>query len=588
MRGARIHDGSPARVRRRARRLAAALIACVLPLAGASAASATPDPVGVHSMLQLNTPYSFMQAMFAQAAGLHASVIRLDVAPALIFTTRSGAPDYTGLDEVMALSQQYHLRVVADLLTIPPWMASCRGGSDQSAPARCATNDLAGYGSIISQIVRHADPVLRDWEIWNEPDSGEYFNGTPQQYAHMLRSAHDVIKQVDPRANVLLGGISGPGGIGWLDQVLATPGADAVHAFDVANVHQRGELVSLAPTITAWRLFLAARGFTGPLWVTEHGYPSDPAYQYDPGYHSGPASQAAFLAASIPTLVDAGASEVFVSERDNLSGPYSSEGVLGGNVSDPPVDDPQVVEKPSYAAVAGVAECYLLLGRDCSGLAPAASRSPVAVPATRPGGATVSAVTVSDPGTVPLQLGAAALALGTSPAIAIERDLCPQVLEPGQTCELLVRFHPVAGGVSGGTVTLPSDSGTLSLPVFGVSPSVSSLVARRVLSFDRGVRGMAAASVRSSRVVFSLANPLPAAVDITRVTIRGASSRRFRLTSNHCAHARLRVGGGCGLTVVLRPGRPATARAQLVLHGDGQPLIVPVSASANGLPSRSP
>jgi hypothetical protein len=564
-----------------------ALVACGLPFTSASAASVAADPVGVHSMLQLNAPYSFMQSMFAEAAGMHASAIRLDVAPALIFPGRAAAPDYTGLDEVMALSQQYGLRVVSDLFTIPPWLANCPAASDQSAPARCGTNDLSDYGSMIRQIVTHADPVLRDWEIWNEPDSGEYFNGTPQQYANMLRTAHDVIKQVDPQANVLLGGISGPGGIGWLDQVFAAPGADAVHAFDVANVHQRGQLVSLAPAIAVWRLFLAARGFTGPLWVTEQGYPSDPAYQYDPAYHSGPASQAAFLSASIPTLVDAGASEVFVTERDNLSGPFASEGLLGGDVSDPPVDDPQVVEKPSYAAVSAVAECYLLLGRDCPGAGPTATPSPLLIPATKLAATTVSTVTVSDPGPAPLQLAAAALVPGASPEISIQRDLCPPILEPGQTCRLLVRFHPVSGGVAAAAVTLPSDSTTLSLLAIGVSPSVSSLVARRVISLVRGPRGVAA-TVGRAKLVFSLANPLPAAVNIVKTTIRGAGSKRFALTANHCAHARVRTGGACRLTVLLRPGRRGTARAQLTLRGDGRPLIVPVSASANGSFVRSP
>ncbi len=49
------------------------------------------DPVGAHSMLQLNDPPSFMEAMFAQAAAMHASAIRLDVAPALVFSSPSAA-----------------------------------------------------------------------------------------------------------------------------------------------------------------------------------------------------------------------------------------------------------------------------------------------------------------------------------------------------------------------------------------------------------------------------------------------------------------------------------------------------------------
>ena len=158
------------------------------------------------------------------------------------------------------------------------------------------------------------------------------------------------------------------------------PGADAAHAFDTANVHERGDLWSLAPDLAAWRRFLAADGFTGPLWVTEHGYPSDPAYQYDPGYTGGEGAQATYLAASIPTLVDAGATEVFVTERDNLGGQFGAEGVLGGDVSDPPPADPEIVPKPSFAVVRTIAECYQALGRDCPGARPAASPLAVTMP----------------------------------------------------------------------------------------------------------------------------------------------------------------------------------------------------------------
>src|SRR5205085_7986689 len=111
----------------------------------------------------------------------------------------------------------------------------------------------------------------------------------------------------------------------WLAQVFAAAGPDAAHAFDIANIHERDPLDVLAGDIGSWKRFLTGYGFSRPLWVTEHGYPSDPAFQYDAAYAAGPDSQAAFLRASVPTLIDAGASEVFVTQRDNLSGEFASE-----------------------------------------------------------------------------------------------------------------------------------------------------------------------------------------------------------------------------------------------------------------------
>jgi hypothetical protein len=63
--------------------LALILAAAMAPASSAAAAGSA--PIGAHSMLQLTDPYAFMQAMFAEAAAMHGSAIRLDVAPAIAF-----------------------------------------------------------------------------------------------------------------------------------------------------------------------------------------------------------------------------------------------------------------------------------------------------------------------------------------------------------------------------------------------------------------------------------------------------------------------------------------------------------------------
>ena len=126
----------------------------------------------------------------------------------------------------MSLSEQYALPVEADLLTVPVVAGRLPAADRPPDAARCAPDELGDYG-LIGRIVAHADPVILDWEVWNEPDSSQFFHGTPAQYAWMLRTAHDAIKRIDPRAQVLLGGISSTAGSTWLSQVLAVPGADA-------------------------------------------------------------------------------------------------------------------------------------------------------------------------------------------------------------------------------------------------------------------------------------------------------------------------------------------------------------------------
>jgi hypothetical protein len=104
----------------------------------------------------------------------------------------------------------------------------------------------------------------------------------PEQYAGMLATAYDAIHAANPQARVALGGMMSLGHQAWLSQVFATRGYNAARKFDIANVHIRGLESSLAGQTKAWHGFFARYGEANkPLWITETGYPSDPAYQFD-------------------------------------------------------------------------------------------------------------------------------------------------------------------------------------------------------------------------------------------------------------------------------------------------------------------
>jgi len=100
-----------------------------------------------------------------------------------------------------------------------------------------------------------------------------------------------------------------------------------------------------------FRSWLADHGFHGPLWVTELGYPADPAFQTDPAYKAGDASQAAYLTQSLLGLGEVGAPEVFVTLRDNgaLEGKYVTEGLV--QIDETPGGDYPVTRRASFTAV---------------------------------------------------------------------------------------------------------------------------------------------------------------------------------------------------------------------------------------------
>jgi hypothetical protein len=331
--------------------LAVACLLLTFACTPARAARRSDGPFGVHSMLYSNAPPGFKAAMFREASALGASSIRLDVSvPAIVRGTR-GERDWSTLDEYIALARRYRIQVLGVALGTPWWMAACPAGTPALDSYKCPPSDVNTYGSYVGEIAAHARGVIEDWEILNEPDGRWAYLGTPGQYARELSAAAAAIQTANPHARVLIGGLMGLGSRPWLDAAFAAGGAEFTHAIDVANVHVRGPLAGLRRTIRKWRSFFANEGLHAPLWVTEHGYPSDSAYQYDPAFHTGEPAQAAYLARSLPALLDAGAARVFVTERDNLGGSFASEGLLGGTVADPPTSEPDVRLKPAGVTV---------------------------------------------------------------------------------------------------------------------------------------------------------------------------------------------------------------------------------------------
>jgi putative glycosyl hydrolase len=128
--------------------------------------------------------------------------------------------------------------------------------------------------------------VIHYWEIWNEADNPSFWNNettpNPLEYLGFIRMAYQAIKQADPTATVVLGGIAFPynhNSNSWLDGFLSNGGGNY---FDVMNIHIYSDVGNtgfngyIAPTAT-WNTAMGqtlARmtkyGITSkPIWITE-------------------------------------------------------------------------------------------------------------------------------------------------------------------------------------------------------------------------------------------------------------------------------------------------------------------------------
>jgi hypothetical protein len=319
-------------------------VAVLLWLSSAASAATYGERMGSHSMLYLDTPPEQQRALFRATAEAGIGALRMDFAVGQVFPR--GGRDYSAVDRVNALAAEFGVDVLGVITTTPWYIGDCPPGVDDRNAERCApaSRHEQRWRRMVGRLARRASNVRR-WELGNEPD-GAGFAGGPHQYAQWASLAAAGIRAAQPAATIVMGGLAHFTNEGFVAQALNDPAYPLRPLIDVANVHIRGPLHTLRGTVAAATALFRRLGFTGPLWVTETGYPSRPEHQWEPGFQGGPRDQGRWLTRGVRALVGGGAERVFVAFRDTREfgrdSPFASEGVVGW---------PRVRPKPAYWAL---------------------------------------------------------------------------------------------------------------------------------------------------------------------------------------------------------------------------------------------
>lgn len=178
-------------------------------------------------------------------------------------------------------------------------------------------------GGTLAQTLNWPNGVgITHWEIWNEPDFPFFWTGTVPDYARLLKVGYLVVKQADPTAKVLLGGLVNDGGyLAFYEDVLTIYDNDPLAS-------QHGYFHDILAThnyFYAWRswyhVFRAdnsqrTRGLNKEIWVNESGvavwndYPG-PTWDGSSPYRGTMTEQADFIIQSAFYAAYAGADVIF-------------------------------------------------------------------------------------------------------------------------------------------------------------------------------------------------------------------------------------------------------------------------------------
>jgi polysaccharide biosynthesis protein PslG len=141
---------------------------------------------------------------------IHAAWDRFDIYWASIEKTK-GLYDWSSADRLVAADRARGIQIIATIAYTPTWArpASCTG-SDKCAPA-----NVSDYANFAYAAAAHYSAIgVHVFEVWNEPNIHAFWQPTPSAaaYTALLNAAYPRIKQADPTATVISGGLSPQGG----------------------------------------------------------------------------------------------------------------------------------------------------------------------------------------------------------------------------------------------------------------------------------------------------------------------------------------------------------------------------------------
>lgn len=136
-------------------------------------------------------------------------------------------------------------------------------------------------------------PQIRLWQLWNEQNAQRFWpRGNPDTFLPYLQAGYTEVKEANPDATVVLGGLAAAVEVPfplslfgtnvapwtWMQRILAKGGGDY---FDVAAVHPYSwntgfQWQPFSPTLPFVQGIAKLRAMLNkPLWVTEYGFPID-------------------------------------------------------------------------------------------------------------------------------------------------------------------------------------------------------------------------------------------------------------------------------------------------------------------------
>ena len=189
-------------------------------------------------------------------------------------------------DVLLAKAREQGIASYHILCGVPKWMTS-RVTEGALRPWASLPRVDEWSAAVEKVVARQKQAGAHVWEIWNEPNLLSFWSPEPNpaEYAQVLIASYKAIKRADPAALVLGCSLAGPNGprhskpYEFVEAVLKLGGGQAMDAISIHPYRQprTPEESGYLDDLQAISDLTAKYGRRLPMWITEIGWPTDPA-----------------------------------------------------------------------------------------------------------------------------------------------------------------------------------------------------------------------------------------------------------------------------------------------------------------------
>lgn len=131
------------------------------------------------------------------------------------------------------------------------------------------------WGQYVYNTVFHYRGRIQHYEVWNEPDLDQYWEGDAHQYYQLLRIAYRAIQAADINATVLMAGMELGQDPEFFQTVVRLAAEDPTGPnFDAISIHSYSNTEWVYERTRSTRALLDGYGFVNvPIWITETNIP---------------------------------------------------------------------------------------------------------------------------------------------------------------------------------------------------------------------------------------------------------------------------------------------------------------------------